>query len=88
VCTDVLRCSCPTPTRTTHSTVSSGPLPALQASDAWPSPSVSMPGCPKRHHQLMGAVIAVGKAREWVPELIERARVLKVGSGFSAGTDV
>jgi malonate-semialdehyde dehydrogenase (acetylating)/methylmalonate-semialdehyde dehydrogenase len=36
----------------------------------------------------MGAVIAVGKAREWVPELIERARVLKVGSGFSAGTDV
>jgi malonate-semialdehyde dehydrogenase (acetylating)/methylmalonate-semialdehyde dehydrogenase len=36
----------------------------------------------------MEPVIAVGKAREWVPELIERARVLKVGSGFNPGTDV
>jgi malonate-semialdehyde dehydrogenase (acetylating)/methylmalonate-semialdehyde dehydrogenase len=34
------------------------------------------------------SVITVGKAREWIPELLERARVLKVGSGFDKGTDV
>jgi len=41
----------------------------------------------KGRTQLM-TVIVVGKAKEWVPELVKRATELKVGSGFDASTDV
>ena len=36
----------------------------------------------------LSAAIFVGEAREWVPELAERARALTVGSGFDEATDV
>ena len=36
----------------------------------------------------LSAAIFVGEAREWVPELAERARALRVGSGFDDATDV
>lgn len=32
--------------------------------------------------------IFVGPAREWIPELIERAKDLKVSGGFEEGTDL
>lgn len=34
------------------------------------------------------AVITVGESSSWVPELVERASKLKVGSGFDPSTDV
>ncbi|CAG9176481.1 MULTISPECIES: CoA-acylating methylmalonate-semialdehyde dehydrogenase [Cupriavidus] len=33
-------------------------------------------------------VVLVGAAREWVPELVAKAKTLKVGAGAEAGTDV
>lgn len=33
-------------------------------------------------------VVLVGAARDWVPDLVERARTLKVGAGAEPGTDV
>lgn len=33
-------------------------------------------------------VITVGKAKDWIPELVRRAQDLKVGSGFDKSTDV
>lgn len=32
--------------------------------------------------------VLVGSAREWLPELVAKARTLKVGAGIEAGTDV
>lgn len=32
--------------------------------------------------------VLVGSARDWLPELVEKARTLKVGAGIEAGTDV
>jgi hypothetical protein len=34
------------------------------------------------------SVITVGKAKDWVPELVKRAGELHVGSGFDKSTDV
>jgi len=36
----------------------------------------------------LSAAIFVGEAREWIPELAERAAKLRVGSGFDDATDV
>lgn len=36
----------------------------------------------------LSAVVLVGDAREWVVDLVDAARVLKVGSGFEDGVDV
>lgn len=33
-------------------------------------------------------VVLVGKAREWLPELTERAKVLKISAGTEPGTDI
>ena len=33
-------------------------------------------------------IVLVGAAREWVPELVAKAKTLKVGAGAEAGTDV
>ncbi|WP_205193303.1 CoA-acylating methylmalonate-semialdehyde dehydrogenase [Burkholderia sp. LMG 13014] len=33
-------------------------------------------------------VVLVGKARDWLPELVEKAKALKVNAGAEAGTDV
>jgi len=33
-------------------------------------------------------VITVGNTREWIPELLERAKNLKVNNGFAEGADV
>lgn len=32
--------------------------------------------------------VLVGNAQEWLPELVERAKKLKVGQGFEDGTDL
>jgi malonate-semialdehyde dehydrogenase (acetylating)/methylmalonate-semialdehyde dehydrogenase len=32
--------------------------------------------------------IFVGAARQWIPELIERAQALKISGGFEEGTDL
>lgn len=37
---------------------------------------------------LLTSVITVGKAKDWVPELVKRAGELHVGSGFDKSTDV
>jgi len=36
----------------------------------------------------LSVAILVGEAREWLPELVEKARTLKVGAGSEPGTDV
>ena len=36
----------------------------------------------------VSVAVLVGQAREWIPELVARARTLKVGAGIEAGTDV
>lgn len=36
----------------------------------------------------LSALVAVGDANSWMPELAERAKALKVGGGFVEGTDV
>jgi malonate-semialdehyde dehydrogenase (acetylating)/methylmalonate-semialdehyde dehydrogenase len=36
----------------------------------------------------LSTVIFVGASKEWIPELVERARTLRCGSGFDATTDV
>lgn len=65
---------------------------------------IIMPDANKNHtlNQLTGAafgaagqrcmalstVVFVGKAKEWLPELVERAQKLKVSSGFEADADL
>ncbi|KAI9101093.1 Aldehyde/histidinol dehydrogenase [Phlyctochytrium arcticum] len=65
---------------------------------------VIMPDANKNHtlNQLVGAafgaagqrcmalstVVFVGKAREWLPELVERAKALKIAGGFEANADL
>lgn len=34
------------------------------------------------------AVVTVGEAQNWLPELIERAKGLKVGNGFDPSTEM
>lgn len=36
----------------------------------------------------MGSAVLVGDAQLWLPELIERARELKVNGGFEKGADL
>ena len=36
----------------------------------------------------VSVAVLVGQAREWIPELVARAKTLKVGAGIEAGTDV
>ncbi|MCZ2498010.1 CoA-acylating methylmalonate-semialdehyde dehydrogenase [Xylophilus sp. Kf1] len=36
----------------------------------------------------VSVAVLVGQARDWIPELVARARTLKVGAGVEAGTDV
>lgn len=36
----------------------------------------------------LSTVVFVGKAREWLPELVERAKKLKVSSGFENDADL
>ena len=36
----------------------------------------------------LSVVVLVGEANEWLPELVEKARTLKVNAGSEAGTDV
>lgn len=36
----------------------------------------------------LSVMITVGGAKNWVPELIERAKALKVGNGFDEGTEL
>ena len=63
-----------------------------------------MPDANKNHtlNQLVGAafgaagqrcmalstVVLVGETKEWLPELVERAKALKVSSGFTEGADL
>lgn len=36
----------------------------------------------------LSVAIFVGTAREWIPDLIERAKALKVTGGFEEGADL
>lgn len=36
----------------------------------------------------LSVVILVGEAQQWLPELVEKTRTLKIGAGAEAGTDV
>ncbi|MEO4045945.1 CoA-acylating methylmalonate-semialdehyde dehydrogenase [Pseudomonas sp. CAU 1711] len=36
----------------------------------------------------LSVVILVGEAQQWLPELVEKAKTLKIGAGAEAGTDV
>jgi malonate-semialdehyde dehydrogenase (acetylating)/methylmalonate-semialdehyde dehydrogenase len=36
----------------------------------------------------LSVVVLVGEARKWVPELVAKAKTLKVSGGTEAGTDV
>lgn len=47
---------------------------------------VLLPGRPTLTWNL--AAVLVGNAQSWVPELVERARKLKVNQGFEQGTDL
>lgn len=57
-------------------------------SDAWLSLSVSRVVTHIASRLLNLLAIFVGPAREWIPELIERAKALKVSGGFEEGTDL
>ena len=46
------------------------------------SPSISSLKCP------IHIVIVVGEASNWLPGLVERAKLLKVNGGFEKGTDL
>jgi len=37
---------------------------------------------------LTHLAIFVGPARQWIPELVERAKNLKISGGFEEGTDM
>ena len=63
-----------------------------------------MPDANKEHtiNQLVGAAfgaagqrcmalstaVFVGKAKEWIPEIVERSKKLKVSQGFESGADL
>jgi malonate-semialdehyde dehydrogenase (acetylating)/methylmalonate-semialdehyde dehydrogenase len=36
----------------------------------------------------LSVLVTVGESKNWVPELIERARALKVGNGFDTDIDL
>jgi hypothetical protein len=38
--------------------------------------------------QIILIVVTVGEAQDWLPELIERAKGLKVGNGFDPSTEM
>lgn len=56
-------------------------------SDAWLFPSVSRP-LTLTHYMPDVTAIFVGNAREWIPELIERAKGLKIAGGFEENADL
>jgi len=58
----------------------------LQDSGAWLFPLVST--VPSSRCVWLTLAIFVGAARELIPELIERAKKLKVSGGFEDGTDM
>lgn len=35
-----------------------------------------------------GIVVTVGETQDWLPELVERAKALKVGNGFDPSVDM
>src|SRR5450830_2061219 len=45
-------------------------------------------GAASQRCMAASVAVLVGQAREWIPELVARARTLKVGAGVEAGTDV
>lgn len=36
----------------------------------------------------LSVLVTVGSAKEWIPELIERAKALQVGNGFTEAADL
>ena len=58
----------------------------LLVSDVWPSLSVRR--YTGARTSANGAAIFVGPARQWIPELVERAKNLKISGGFEEGTDL
>jgi malonate-semialdehyde dehydrogenase (acetylating)/methylmalonate-semialdehyde dehydrogenase len=36
----------------------------------------------------LSTVVLVGEAKKWLPELVERAKTLKVSGGFEDGADL
>lgn len=68
-----------------------GPPSVPPVSDAWHYLSVSRSayGSEETNSELnFVTAIFVGPARQWIPELIERAKNLKVSGGFEEGTDL
>jgi hypothetical protein len=64
---------------------------ARPASAAWLFLSVSRVtsyDVPLVEQWLIFTAVFVGTAREWIPELIERAKALKVSGGFEEHTDM
>jgi malonate-semialdehyde dehydrogenase (acetylating)/methylmalonate-semialdehyde dehydrogenase len=45
-------------------------------------------GAAGRRCVALSVMIAVGEAREWVPELVRKAKELNVGNGFEDGVDM
>lgn len=61
----------------------------LPVSDVWLCRSVRhVLNLPIADSILTVPAIFVGPARQWIPELIERAQNLKVSGGFEEGTDL
>lgn len=56
-------------------------------SDAWLFQSVSLLVVPSWVSSDVSAIF-VGNAREWIPELIERAKGLKIAGGFEENADL
>lgn len=85
-----VRSSCRMPTNRTRCTLLSEPSRAQQVRGAWLCPSVSTtPFIILFAGELtVQTVITVGKAREMLPELIERAKALRIGNGFDPETEV
>jgi malonate-semialdehyde dehydrogenase (acetylating)/methylmalonate-semialdehyde dehydrogenase len=36
----------------------------------------------------LSVLVTVGKSKDWIPEIVERARGLKVGNGFEPDADL
>ena len=60
----------------------------LPANDAWQSQLVSLGSLRHIINLTLNAAVLVGTAQQWLPELVERAKKLKVNQGFEAGADL
>jgi hypothetical protein len=66
----------------------------ILSSSGWTALYGDLGGCVPPHHlpsiRFLDCLVAiiVGKTADWLPGLVERARLLKVNGGFEKGVDL